>query len=168
MRLDGKVAVLTGAGSGIGAATALAMAREGARVVVADLNETSAKGVVEQIEKAGGRALAVRADVTKAADNQMVVEKAIATWGGLDIFLANAGVPQFPTPIEGQDETVFDRIFAVNVKGVWLGAKYALAVMKKQKRGVFLDRKSTRLNSSHDQISYAVFCLKKKKKNMTY
>src|SRR5438309_1297449 len=143
MRLDGKVAVITGAGSGIGAATALAMAREGARVVVADLNETSAKGVVEQIEKAGGRALAVRADVTKAADNQMVVEKAVATWGGLDIFLANAGVPQFPTPIEGQDETVFDRIFAVNVKGVWLGAKYALAVMKKQKRGVFLITAST-------------------------
>lgn len=143
MRLDGKVAVITGAGSGIGAAAALAMAREGARVVVADVNEMAAKAVVERIEKAGGRALTVRADVTRGADNQAMVEKAVATWGGLDIFLANAGVPQFPAAIEAQDEAVFDKIFAVNVKGVWLGAKYALAVMKKQKRGVFLVTAST-------------------------
>ncbi len=143
MRLQGRVAVITGAGSGIGAATAIAMAREGARIVVADINEAAAKAVVEQIEKAGGQAVAVRADVAKAADNRMIVEKALATWGKLDIFLANAGVPQFPAPIEEEDEAVFDRIFAVNVKGVWLGAKAALAVMKKQKRGVFLVTAST-------------------------
>ncbi len=143
MRLQGRVAVITGAGSGIGAATAIAMAREGARIVIADINEAAAKAVVEQIEKAGGQAVAVRADVAKAADNRMIVEKALATWGKLDIFLANAGVPQFPAPIEEEDEAVFDRIFAVNVKGVWLGAKAALAVMKKQKRGVFLVTAST-------------------------
>src|SRR5213080_4664619 len=141
MRLSGKVAVITGAASGIGAASAIAMAREGARVVAADLNEAGAKGVVEQIEKAGGQALAVRADVAKAADNQLIVEKAVATWGTLDIFFANAGVPQFPARIEEQEEAVFDRIFAVNVKGVWFGAKYALAV--KQKRGVLLITAST-------------------------
>ena len=143
MRLNGKVAVITGAGSGIGAASAIAMAREGARVVVADINEAAAKGAVEQIEKAGGQALAARADVSTAADNQLIVEKALARWAKLDIFFANAGVPQLPTHIEEQDEAVFDRIFAVNVKGVWLGAKYALAVMKKQKRGVFLITAST-------------------------
>ena len=143
MRLNGKIAVITGAGSGIGAASAIAMAREGARVVVADINEAGAKGVVEQVEKGGGQALAVRADVSTAADNQAIVEKALARWGRLDIFFANAGVPQLPTHIEEQDEAVFDRIFAVNVKGVWLGAKYALAVMKKQKRGVFLITAST-------------------------
>src|SRR5207247_10180975 len=77
------------------------------------------------------------------ADNQLIVEKAVATWGTLDIFFANAGVPQFPTRIEEQEEAVFDRIFAVNVKGVWLGAKYALAVMKRQKRGVLLITAST-------------------------
>ncbi len=143
MRLQGRVAVITGVGSGIGAATAIAMAREGARIVIADINEAAAKAVVEQIEKAGGQAVAVRADVAKAADNRMIVEKALATWGKLDIFLANAGVPQFPAPIEDEDEAVFDRIFAVNVKGVWLGAKAALAVMKKQKRGVFLVTAST-------------------------
>ena len=143
MRLKWKVSVITWAGSGIGAASALAMAKEGARLVVADVNETAAKATVEQIEKAGGQALAVRADVTRATDNQMIVEKAVTTWGTLDIFLANAGVPQFPSSIETQDETVFDRIFAVNVKGVWLGAKYALGIMKKQKRGVFLVTAST-------------------------
>jgi len=143
MRLDGKVAVITGGGSGIGAATAVAMAREGARIVVADVNEGGANAVVAQIGKAGGQALAVRADVTRAADNQTLVEKALATWGALDVFLANAGVPQFPVAIEELDEAVFDSIFAVNVKGVWLGARAALGVMKKQKRGVFLVTAST-------------------------
>jgi 3-oxoacyl-[acyl-carrier protein] reductase len=143
MRLDGKVAVVTGAGSGIGAASALAMAKEGARVVVVDLNEASAKATVEQIEKAGGQALAVRADVTRGADNQMVVEKALAAWGRLDIFFANAGVPQSPENVEDVDEAIFDRVMAVNVKGVWLGAKYALPVMKKQRHGVFLITAST-------------------------
>src|SRR2546426_609069 len=153
MRLNGKVAVITGAASGIGAASAIAMAREGARVVAADLNEAGAKGVVEQIEKAGGQALAVRADVAKAADNQLIVEKAVATWGTLDIFFANAGVPQFPTRIEEQEEAVFDRIFAVNVKGVWLGAKYALAVMTRYIATVPLGR----LNRPEDIANAAVF-----------
>ena len=143
MRLDGRVAVVTGAGSGIGAASALAMAKEGARVVVVDLNEASAKATVEQIEKAGGQALAVRADVTRGADNQMVVEKALAAWGRLDVFFANAGVPQSPENVEDVDEAIFDRVMAVNVKGVWLGAKYALPVMKKQRHGVFLITAST-------------------------
>ena len=121
MRLDGRVAVITGAGSGIGAASALAMAKEGARVVVVDLNEASAKSTVEQIEKAGGQALAVRADVTRAADNQMIVEKALTGWGRLDVFFANAGVPQSPENVEDVDE----------------------APMKKQRRGVFLITAST-------------------------
>jgi 3-oxoacyl-[acyl-carrier protein] reductase len=143
MKLENRVAIVTGAGSGIGAASALALAGEGARVVAVDINEAAAKATVEQIEKRGGRALALPADVTRAADNQLMVERALATFGGLDVFFANAGVPQSPTPIESQDEAVFDRIFAVNVRGVWLGAKYALGVMKRQKRGVFLITAST-------------------------
>ena len=143
MRLKDRVAIVTGAGSGIGAASAQAMAREGARVLVVDLNEAAAKKTVEQIEKAGGQAVGARADVARAADNQSVVEQAVARWGRLDIFFANAGVPQWKTDIEDVDEKTFDQIFAVNVKGVWLGAKYALPVMKKQRRGVFLITAST-------------------------
>ena len=143
MRLKDRVAIVTGAGSGIGAASAIAMAREGARVLVVDVNEAAAKKTVEQIEKAGGQAAGARADVSRAADNQSVVEQAVTRWGHLDVFFANAGVPQWKTDIEDVDEKTFDQIFAVNVKGVWLGAKYALPVMKKQRRGVFLITSST-------------------------
>jgi 3-oxoacyl-[acyl-carrier protein] reductase len=143
MRLKDRVAIVTGAASGIGAATALAMAREGARVLVVDLNEVGAKKTVEQIEKAGGHAAAARADVTRAVDNQAIVEQAVARWGQLDVFYANAGVPQWKTDVEDVEEKVFDQIFAVNVKGVWLAAKYALPVMKRQRRGVFLITAST-------------------------
>jgi 3-oxoacyl-[acyl-carrier protein] reductase len=143
MRLKDRVAIVTGAGSGIGAASAIAMAHEGARVLVVDLNESAAKKTVEQIEKAGGQAAGARADVSRAADNQSVVEQALTRWGRLDVFFANAGVPQWKTDIEEVDEKTFDAIFAVNVKGVWLGARYALPVMKKQRRGVFLVTSST-------------------------
>ena len=143
MRLKDRVAIVTGAGSGIGAASATAMAREGARVVVADVNDAGIKKTVEQIEKAGGQAIGARADVTRAADNQSVVEQAVTRWGRLDVFFANAGVPQWKTDIDEVDEKTFDQIFAVNVKGVWLGAKYALPIMKKQRRGVFLITSST-------------------------
>jgi 3-oxoacyl-[acyl-carrier protein] reductase len=143
MKLKDRVAVVTGAGSGIGAASALAMASEGARVLVVDIDEAGAKTTVEAIERVGGRAAAAHADVTRAADNQAIVEQAVAAWGSLDIFFANAGVPQWPSPLEDVDEAVFDRIMAVNVKGVWLGARSALTVMKRQKRGVFLITAST-------------------------
>ncbi len=143
MRLTDRVAIVTGGASGIGAASALAMAREGARVLVVDLNEAGARKTVEQIEKAGGQAAAARADVTRAADNQAIVEQAVARWGRLDVFYANAGVPQWKTDVEDVDEKVFDQIFAVNVKGVWLAAKYALPVMKRQRRGVLLITAST-------------------------
>ena len=143
MKLMDRIAVVTGAGSGIGRATALMFAREGARVAVVDLEEATAKATAEGIERAGGQALAMRADVSKAADNEAVVRQTVARWGRLDIFFANAGVPQFPTPIEDVEEATFDRIMSVNVKGVFLGAKYALRVMKRQKSGVFLVTAST-------------------------
>ena len=143
MRLRDKVALITGAGSGIGRATALLFAQEGARVAVVDLREDPAKATAEAIERAGGQALAVRADVSLGADNEAAVAAALARWGRLDVFYANAGVPQVPTPVEDVDEATFDRIMAVNVRGVFLGAKHAARVMKQQRAGVILATAST-------------------------
>ena len=143
MRLRDRVAVMTGAGSGIGAASALAMAREGARVIVADIDEAAARATAAAIEKEGGQALAMRADVSRAIDNDTLVHRAVATWNRLDIFFANAGLPQPQASIGQLDEDTIDRILAVNVKGVLLGARAALPIMKKARRGVFLITAST-------------------------
>ena len=143
MRLKDRVAVVTGAGSGIGAASALAMAREGARVIVADIDEAAARATAAALEKEGGQALAMRADVSRAIDNDTLVHRAVATWNRLDIFFANAGLPQPQASIGQLDEDTIDRILAVNVKGVLLGARAALPIMKKARRGVFLITAST-------------------------
>jgi 3-oxoacyl-[acyl-carrier protein] reductase len=143
MKLAGRVALVTGAGSGIGEATARLFAREGARVAVVDVREDAAKTVAGAIEGAGGEALAVRADVTRSADVQAAVEQTVARWGRLDVAYANAGVPQWPTPVDEVDEALFDRIMAVNVKGVFLVARHAVPVMRRQRAGVILVTGST-------------------------
>ena len=143
MKLKDKVAIVTGAGSGIGQASALLFAAEGAKVAVVDLKPDAARATAEQIGRAGGQAMAIVADVSRGEDNRGAVAQAVARWGRLDIFYANAGVPQWPSSVDEVDEAVFDRIMAVNVKGVFLGAKFAAAVMKKQKSGVILITGST-------------------------
>jgi 3-oxoacyl-[acyl-carrier protein] reductase len=143
VRLPGKVTLITGAGSGIGRATALLFAREGARVAAVDLREEAAKATAEAIERAGGEALAIRADVSRAVDNAGAVGAAVARWGRLDVFVANAGVPQSPTDVEAVEEATFDHIMGVNVKGVFLGAQAAVPVMKRQRSGVILATAST-------------------------
>jgi 3-oxoacyl-[acyl-carrier protein] reductase len=143
MRLASKVALITGAGSGIGRASVLHFAREGARVAAVDIHEDAAKATAEAVERAGGDALAVRADVSRAADNEAAVAATLARWGRLDVFFANAGVPQSPTDVEAVDEATFDRIMAVNVKGVFLGVRAAAPAMKRQRSGVILATAST-------------------------
>lgn len=143
MKLKDRVAIVTGAGSGIGQASAQLFAREGAKVAVVDLKPDAARGTVEEIERAGGQALALTADVSRAEDNREAVARTLSRWGRLDVFYANAGVPQWPTAVEEMDESAFDRIMAVNVRGVFLGAKYAVPVMKAQKSGVILITGST-------------------------
>jgi 3-oxoacyl-[acyl-carrier protein] reductase len=143
MKLKDRVAIVTGAGSGIGQASAILFAAEGAKVTVVDLKPDAARATAEQIEKAGGQALAVAADVSRSDDNRDAVAQTVARWGRLDVFYANAGVPQWPTAVEDMDESTFDRIMAVNVKGVFLGAKFAAPVMKKRKSGVILITGST-------------------------
>ena len=98
MKLKDRVAMVTGAGSGIGQASALLFAAEGARVAVVDLKPDAARATVEQIEKAGGQALAIAADVSRADDNREAVVQTVGRWGRLDVLYANAGVPQWPTP----------------------------------------------------------------------
>lgn len=143
MKLKDRVAIVTGAGSGIGQASALLFAAEGAKVAVVDLKPDAARATAEQIDRAGGQAMAIVADVSRVEDNRGAVAQAVARWGRLDVFYANAGVPQWPSSVDEVDESVFDRIMAVNVKGVFLGAKFAAAVMKKQKSGVILITGST-------------------------
>jgi len=143
MKLKDRVAIITGAGSGIGQATALLFAAEGARVAVVDLKPDAARATAELIEKAGGQTLAIAADISRAEDNRDAVAQTAARWGRLDVFYANAGVPQWPTNVEDMDEGTFDRIMAVNVKGVFLGAKFAVPMMKKQKSRVILITGST-------------------------
>jgi len=143
MKLQDRVAMVTGAGSGIGQATAVLFAEEGARVAVVDLREDAAKATVERIERAGGQGLSIRADVSKAADVQAAVNTTLARWNRLDVLYANAGVPQHPTSVEDVDEATFDQIMSVNVKGVFLCAKYAAPVFKRQGRGVLLITGST-------------------------
>ena len=143
MKLQDRVAIITGAGSGIGAATALLFAQEGARVAVVDVREDTAKATAQAIERAGGQALALTADVSRAVDNQAIVDQTLARWGRLDVFHANAGVPQFPSKVEDVDEATFDRIMAVNVKSVFLAARVAAPIMRGQRSGVILITGST-------------------------
>ena len=124
-KLDGKVAVVTGAGSGIGLAIAEALHGEGAKVVVADIS-----GQQEEVAKRlGERAVAVHADVTKAADVEAMMEVATSTFGGLDILCNNAGIDGEPLLIGDNTEENYDTVMAVNAKGVWLGMRYAVPIM---------------------------------------
>ena len=143
MKLQDKVALVTGAGSGIGRATALLFAHEGGRVAAVDLREDAAKATAEAIEREGGQALALRADVSRGADNEAAVAATVARWGRLDVFYANAGSRRRPRPWRTSTRPTFDRIMAVNVRGVFLGAKHAAPVMKRQRAGVILVTAST-------------------------
>lgn len=135
MKLSGKVAVITGAGSGIGRGTAVVFAEEGCKIVVADINLDSAEETCEIIRKQGGECLAVKTDVTKASDVENMFNQAIKAFSRLDILFNNAGVPMSPHNIEDVSEELFDRIMNVNVKGVYLGCKYAIPILKQQGQG---------------------------------
>jgi NAD(P)-dependent dehydrogenase (short-subunit alcohol dehydrogenase family) len=130
MRLQGKVAIVTGAGHGMGEAEARLFAKEGARVVVADILEDEAGRVAADISNAGGDAIAVRIDVTSEPDWLALIERTIATYGRLDILVNNAGISGSsvgdPDGLEG-----WDRIIAVNQTSVFLGTKLAAAQMAK-------------------------------------
>lgn len=134
-RLTGKVALITGAGSGIGRAAALLFAGEGARVVVGDINTDGSAETVRMIEEHGGEALAVRLNVTIAEEVQAAIQKTVDTFGELNILCNNAGVGEQRTAITELAEEEWDRVFAINSKGVFLGVKYGAAAMIKAGKG---------------------------------
>jgi len=131
MRLADKVAIITGAGGGMGRVAAGMFAREGARVVVAEYSEAAGSETVEQIRAAGGQATFVRADVSKEADARAMVDHALATYGRLDCLYNNAGVmPEADHSVIDTDVDTWDKVMAVNVRGVYLGCKYAIPAME--------------------------------------
>jgi len=141
-RLDGKVAVVTGASSGIGAATATLFAREGARVViVANHNVAGAENVVDTIRTAGGQAVFVQADVSREADCKRIMDTAVEAFGCLDILVNNAGVQSGTSTTELTEEE-FDYVMGVNVKGVFFCCKYAVPYMKQNGGGAIVTTSS--------------------------
>lgn len=138
----GKVALVTGASSGIGRATALAFAREGAKVVVADVTVEGGEETVAQVEKAGGEAIFVKTDVSKAVEVEALVAKTVATYGRLDCAHNNAGIAGNAKTIVADTEDNWDRILAINLKGVWLCMKYEIAHMLKQGGGAIVNTAS--------------------------
>src|SRR5215207_2631677 len=143
MRLPNKSALITGAGSGIGRATAELFAREGAKVTLVDLNEQAGLATAETIQGAGGEAIFVQADVSNGADVQRAIDTCVERFGRLDVLYNNAGIAMHRTPIEEIDDALFDRIMAINVRSVHLGAKHAVPHMKRQGGGVILNTGST-------------------------
>lgn len=123
-RLNGKTALVTGAGSGIGKATSLVFAREGAKVMAADINEDAAKAVAAQIEDSGGEARSLRTDTTSEEDVKAAVQSVVDAWGRLDITVNNAGV--------GGPQYTWEQLIAVNQNGVYYGCLHSFAQMQKQ------------------------------------
>ena len=140
MRLDGKTALVTGAGSGIGKCIAETYAREGASVAVVDLDAEAAKNVARAI---GNNAIALRCDVSKKADFAAAVEGTLAAFGALDILVNNAGATHVNKPMLEIDEAEFDKIYAVNVKGVFLGCQAVVPHFRKAGGGVIINIGST-------------------------
>lgn len=141
-RLDGKVAIITGGGSGIGRATAVVFAKEGARVVVADWIAEGGKETVSMIKEAGGEAIFIKTDVSKAEDIKNMIKTSVNTYGELNILMNIAGIVGEEVSTIDCTEEVFNKIIAVNLNGVWLGMKYAIPEMLKTGGGSIVNTAS--------------------------
>jgi 3-oxoacyl-[acyl-carrier protein] reductase len=143
VRLADRAAVITGAGSGIGRATAELFAREGARVLVADLDQAGGQETVERVREYGGEASFVRVDVADAGDVRRMLDASVERYGALDVLFNNAGLAMPFTPIEELEPGLLDALIDVNIKGVFLGCQLAAPIMKAQRRGVIINMGST-------------------------
>ncbi|MGB7307160.1 MAG: glucose 1-dehydrogenase [Burkholderiaceae bacterium] len=145
--LKDKAALISGGARGIGQATAILFAREGARVAVADLDEDGANQTVAMIDKAGGEAIAIGVEITQPAQVNAMVDSAVKAFGRLDCAFNNAGIAAYQVGAKGQktaewSEEAFDRMIAVNLKGVWLAMRAQLDVMTKQGGGAIVNTSS--------------------------
>jgi NAD(P)-dependent dehydrogenase (short-subunit alcohol dehydrogenase family) len=145
--LEGKTALISGGARGIGRATAVLFAKEGARVAVADLNGDGARETVEMINKAGGQAISMQVEVTSAADVNAMVSRTVDAFGRLDCAFNNAGISGYQVNAGGKrtadwPEEGFDRMIAVNLKGVWLAMRAEIEVMLKQGGGAIVNTAS--------------------------
>src|SRR4029077_6876406 len=138
MEFTDKVALITGAGNGIGRATALAFSKGAAKVVVVDRDAAAGEATAGIIRQQGGDARFVAADVTKSADVQAYVKAALDAYGRIDCFFNNAGIEGKWAHTAEYDEAMFDQVIGVNVKGVFLGLRHVLPVMLRQKKGAIV------------------------------
>ncbi|WP_411342791.1 SDR family oxidoreductase [Paenibacillus sp. WLX1005] len=139
MKLQNKVAVITGAASGMGKAIAVLFASEGARVVVADLRLEAAQQTVDEIHSAGGQAIAVAANVAQEQDVQQMIDTAVSTYGTVDILINNAGIMDNFTPAEEVTDELWERVFAVNTTGVMRAIRKVLPIFKEQGKGAIVN-----------------------------
>lgn len=157
MRLAGKVALITGAASGIGKETAVLFAAEGAQVVAADVNDAAGEEVVAEIRSAGGEAVYVRADVSKTADCENMVRVAEETFGKLNVLFNNAGIMHSDDDnAMTTSEAVWDLTFAINVKGVFFGCKYGIPALQRAGGGSIINTASfvAHLGAATPQLAY--------------
>jgi NAD(P)-dependent dehydrogenase (short-subunit alcohol dehydrogenase family) len=157
MRLKDKVSVITGAGSGIGRESALLFAREGSAVVCVDLNDKAAADTVADIAKAGGKAVAVKADVSKSADCENMIAVAEKTYGKLDVLFNNAGIMDSrDDDAISTDEQVWDFTMNVNLKSVFLGCKFGIPALRRAGGGSIINTASivALMGSAAPQIAY--------------
>lgn len=141
-RVNGKIVLVTGGGSGIGRATALVFAREGAKVVIADVVVSGGEETVRLIKAAGGEAVFVKADVSKAADVEALIKQTVDTYGRLDCAFNNAGIEGDMASTADCTEENWDRTVAIDLKGVWLCLKYEIPQMLKQGGGAIVNTAS--------------------------
>jgi len=158
MEFEGKVAIITGAASGMGRAMALAFAGEGATVVVADLNVDGAQAVVDEIDAAGGSGLAKRLDVSQASESKALVEDVVGRYGHLDVLVNNAGIGLIKEVWDTTPEE-WDRIFAVNVRGLFFMAQAAAEPMRAQRSGKIINLAS--IAGRRGEALVAAYCASK-------